>query len=83
MGAAKNKLKDNAPKDQERRAAHRPRPSDDDRAPRGASDHGITKNSRGEDQPKDKSRAQQTSGEQAQRDASRQLPSPGEPAGGE
>jgi hypothetical protein len=53
--------------------------------------HGIVRDSRGgEDQPADKSRAQQTSvgeqsaGQEAQRDAATTQPiSPGQPAGGE
>jgi len=50
-----------------------------------SSRHGIHRDLRGEDQPADKSRAQQTStGEEAQRDAARdQPPSPGQPAHGE
>jgi hypothetical protein len=47
-------------------------------------DQGIARDSRGQEQPKDKARAQQSSGEDAQRQAAReQPPSPGEPAGGE
>lgn len=47
-------------------------------------DQGIARDSLGQEQPKDKSRAQQSPGEKAQRDAARdQPPSPGEPAGGE
>jgi hypothetical protein len=80
------------PKDQARQtimSAANKAPKQSERRPeRGgagrAADQGVTTNSRGEEQPKDKSRAQQTSGEQAQRDAAReQPPSPGEPAGGE
>ena len=51
--------------------------------------HGIEQDVRGEDQPRDKERAQQTSslketrGERAQREAATTPQSPGEPAGGE
>jgi hypothetical protein len=52
--------------------------------------HGIVRDSRGQDQPADKSRAQQASfgersaGQEAQRDAATTEPiSPGQPAGGE
>jgi hypothetical protein len=52
--------------------------------------HGVQQDSRGQDQPTDKRRAQQASnreeitGEQAQRDAAAAQPqSPGQPAGGE
>ena len=51
--------------------------------------HGIQQDVRGEDQPTDKRRAQQSSnlketqGERAQRDAATIPQSPGEPAGGE
>jgi hypothetical protein len=51
--------------------------------------HGILPDSRGQDQPTDKSRARQAgleqdAGEEAQREAARSQPiSPGEPAGGE
>jgi hypothetical protein len=50
--------------------------------------HGILPDHRGQDQPTDKSRAQQVSlgeeaGEKAQRDAAEQPISPGQPAGGE
>ncbi len=50
--------------------------------------HGILPDSRGQDQPTDKSRAQQAdleqeASEEAQRDATSQPMSPGEPAGGE
>jgi hypothetical protein len=52
--------------------------------------HGVQQDNRGQDQPTDKARAQQSSsreeteGEQAQRDAAEAQPqSPGEPAGGE
>jgi len=46
--------------------------------------HGLVKDARDQDQPADKSRAQQQdSGQQAQRDAADQPPSPGQPAGGE
>ncbi len=47
-------------------------------------DQGIVRDSRGQEQPKDKSRAQQSSGDKAQQDAAREgPPSPGQPAGGE
>ncbi len=47
-------------------------------------DQGIVRTERGEDQPKDKKRAQQTSGLKSQKDAAKTQPqSPGEPAGGE
>ena len=46
--------------------------------------HGVHRDLRGEDQPADKSRAQEPSGEEVQRDAVRdQPPSPGQPAKGE
>jgi len=47
--------------------------------------HGVYRDLRGEDQPADKSRAQQTSkGEEAQREAAvNQPPFPGQPARGE
>jgi hypothetical protein len=56
-----------------------------------SSQQGITRTDRGEDQPADKTRAQQvhkgereSAGEKAQRDAAREQPqSPGEPAGHE
>lgn len=45
---------------------------------------GAVRNERGEDQPKDKERAQQHSGLREQKDAAVSQPqSPGEPAGGE
>jgi len=45
---------------------------------------GVVRNDRGEDQPKDKERAQQHSGLREQKDAAlSQSQSPGEPAGGE
>ena len=48
------------------------------------SDHGMQPDERGQDQPTDKKRAQQTSGDKIQRDAARERPpSPGQPAGGE
>jgi hypothetical protein len=48
------------------------------------SGHGIVQNERGEDQPKDKERAQRDSGLKSQKEAARtQTQSPGEPAGGE
>jgi hypothetical protein len=58
-----------------------PRPRDVDHARR--SDHGIQRNSRGEDQPTDKKRAQQTSDGDQSGAAREQPPSPGQPAGGE
>ena len=46
-------------------------------------DHGIVEDEKGQDQPKDKKRAQQ-SGLKEQKDAAEQQPElPGEPAGGE
>jgi hypothetical protein len=46
--------------------------------------HGVTRDTRGQDQPADRTRAQQASGEAAQRDAAvAQPPAPGQPAGGE
>jgi hypothetical protein len=52
--------------------------------PKERTGHDVHRDLRGEDQPANKSRAQQPSGEQAQRDAARdQPPSPGEPAQGE
>ena len=49
-----------------------------------AGHQGIRRDLRGEEQPADKSRAQQNSGDEAQRDAARdQPPSPGLPARGE
>jgi hypothetical protein len=46
-------------------------------------DHGIVQDERGQDQPKDKERAQQP-GVQEQKDAAKTTPqSPGEPANGE
>jgi hypothetical protein len=48
------------------------------------SGQGVVRDERGQDQPKDKERAQRTAGQQAQKDAAiRQPPSAGEPAGGE
>jgi hypothetical protein len=48
------------------------------------SGHGVVRDERGQDQPKDKSRAQETPGQKAQKDAAQSEPqSPGEPAGGE
>jgi hypothetical protein len=45
---------------------------------------GIVRNERGEDQPKDKERAQRTSGLKEQKDVAQTQPqSPGQPAGGE
>jgi hypothetical protein len=45
---------------------------------------GIVRDERGQDQPKDKERAQQTPGQKAQKDAAHSQPqSPGEPAGSE
>ena len=49
-----------------------------------ASGQGIVRDQRGQDQPKDKERAQLTPGQKAQKDAAESQPqSPGEPAGGE
>jgi len=49
--------------------------------PKQRTGQGVHRDLRGEEQPADKSRAQQSSGEEAQRDAARdQPPSPGEPA---
>jgi hypothetical protein len=49
-----------------------------------ASGHGIVRDQRGQDQPKDKERARLTPGQKAQKDAAQSQPqSPGEPAGGE
>jgi hypothetical protein len=49
--------------------------------PKQRTGQGVIRDLRGEEQPADKSRAQQSSGEQAQRDAARdQPPSPGEPS---
>ncbi len=49
-----------------------------------SNDHGIERDTRGQEQPTDKSRAQQSAGDKAQRDAALdQSMSPGEPAGGE
>ena len=48
------------------------------------SGQGIVRNERGEDQPKDKERAQRDSGLKSQKEAAQSGPqSPGEPAGGE
>jgi hypothetical protein len=48
------------------------------------SDQGIIRDQRGQDHPKDKKRAQRTSGLKAQRDAAETQPqSPGQPARGE
>jgi hypothetical protein len=58
-----------------------PRPRDGDRAPR--SDHGIQRNSRGEDQPTDTKRAKQTSNGDQSGAARDQPPNPGQPVGGE
>jgi hypothetical protein len=45
---------------------------------------GIVRDQRGEDQPKDKKRAQRTAGLKSQKDAAQSQPqSPGQPAGGE
>jgi hypothetical protein len=45
-------------------------------------DHGIVRDDKGQEQPKDKKRAQQ-SDVQEQKDAAKQPESPGQPAGGE
>jgi hypothetical protein len=45
-------------------------------------DHGIVRDEKGQEQPNDKKRAQQ-SGVQKQKDAAKQPESPGQPAGGE
>jgi hypothetical protein len=45
---------------------------------------GVARDERGQDQPTDRQRAQQTSGLKAQKDAAQTQPqSPGQPAGGE
>ena len=45
---------------------------------------GIVSDERGQEQPADKKRAQQSAGLRAQKDAAQErVPSPGEPAGGE
>jgi hypothetical protein len=45
---------------------------------------GVARDERGQDQPADRQRAQQTSGLKAQKDAAQTQPqSPGQPAGGE
>jgi hypothetical protein len=76
MSAAKNASK---LRDSERRDDPARRRENDS-----SGDQGIARDSRGQEQPKDKGRAQQSSGEDAQRQAAReQPPSPGEPAGGE
>jgi hypothetical protein len=54
------------------------RPPDDEKHQR--SDHGIRRDSRGEDQPTDKERARQTS-QRNEQDGAAQPPSPGQPAG--
>jgi hypothetical protein len=59
-----------------------PPPPRDDHGSR-RSDHGIKRDSRGEDQPTDKRRAQQTSIGDQSGAGREQPPSPGEPAGGE
>ena len=65
----------------QRRDTHGKGPS---AGPKERTGHGVHRDLRGEDQPADKSRAQQTAGEQAQRDAALdQPPSPGQPARGE
>jgi hypothetical protein len=47
-------------------------------------EQGIVRDERGQDQPMDKVRAQQTVGLKSQKEAAQtQPPSPGEPAGGE
>jgi hypothetical protein len=52
--------------------------------PKQRTGQGVHRDLRGEEQPADKSRAQQPAGEEAQRDAARdQPPSPGQPAQGE
>jgi hypothetical protein len=44
----------------------------------------MVRDQRGQDQPKDRERAQRTSGQQAQKDSAQSQPqSPGQPAGGE
>jgi hypothetical protein len=49
-----------------------------------AAGQGIVRDDRGQDQPKDKARAQQTAGLKSQKEAAETQPqSPGEPAGGE
>jgi hypothetical protein len=48
------------------------------------SGQGVVRDERGQDQPKDKERAQRTPGQKAQQDAAQtQPPYPGQPAGGE
>ena len=48
------------------------------------SGQGIVRDQRGQDQPRDRDRAQRSSGQKAQRDAAQTQPqSPGQPAGGE
>ena len=52
--------------------------------PKERAGHGVHRDLRGEDQPADKSRAQDAPGERAQRDAALEQPrSPGQPARGE
>ena len=49
-----------------------------------SADQGLVRDERGQEQPKDKARAQQTAGLKSQKEAAQtQPPSPGEPAGGE
>lgn len=55
-----------------------------DKGTRDRNGQGIVRNERGEDQPKDKQRAQRDSGLKSQKDAAQSQPlSLGEPAGGE
>jgi hypothetical protein len=55
-----------------------------DKGASGRSGQGVVRNERGEDQPKDKERAQRDSGLKSQKEAAQNQPlSPGEPAGGE
>jgi hypothetical protein len=50
----------------------------------GSSGQGIVRDQRGQDQPKDKERAQRAAGQKAQKDAAQRQPqSPGQPARGE
>ena len=49
-----------------------------------ANEQGVVRDQRGQDQPKDRERAQRTAGQQAQKASAQSQPqSPGQPAGGE
>jgi hypothetical protein len=66
-------------------AAHERKAGGDNQKPqRGQPDQGVVRDERGEDEPKNRERAQRSSGLKSQQDAAQtQPPSPGQPAHGE